>query len=40
MTPAQFWQIEMQNQQNQQEQQQQNQENILQGLNDIAGVYM
>ena len=30
----------MQNQQNQQEQQQQNQENILQGLNDIAGVYM
>jgi hypothetical protein len=40
MTPAQFWQIEMQNQQNQQAQQQQNQENILQGLNDIAGVYM
>jgi hypothetical protein len=40
MTPAQFWQIEMQNQQNQQEQQQQQQENILQGLNDIAGVYM
>jgi hypothetical protein len=40
MTPAQFWQIEMQNQQGQREQQQQNQENILQGLNDIAGVYM
>ena len=40
MTPAQFWQIEMQNQQNQQAQQQQNQENISQGLNDIAGVYM
>jgi hypothetical protein len=40
MTPAQFWQIEMQNQQGQREQQQQNQENIMQGLNDIAGVYM
>jgi hypothetical protein len=39
MTPAQFWQIEMQNQQNQQEQQQQNQENIMSGIMGIAGAY-
>ena len=43
MTPAQFWQIEMQNQQNQQEQQQrnqqQNQQNIMSGIMGIAGAY-
>jgi hypothetical protein len=39
MTPAQFWQIEMQNQQNQQAQQQQNQENIMSGIMGIAGAY-
>ena len=40
MNPAQFWALEMQNQQNQQAQAQQNQQNIMQGLNDIAGMYM
>jgi hypothetical protein len=39
MTPAQFWQIEMQNQQNRQAQQQQNQENIMSGIMGIAGAY-
>ena len=39
MTPAQFWQIEMQNQQNQQEQQQQNQKNIMSGIMGIADDY-
>ena len=43
MTPAQFWQIEMQNQQNQQEQQQQNQQqnqqNIMSGIMGIAAAY-
>jgi hypothetical protein len=39
MTPAQFWQIEMQNQQNQQEQQQQNQKNIMSGIMGIADAY-
>jgi hypothetical protein len=39
MTPAQFWQIEMQNQQNQQAQQQQNQEMIMQGITQFAGAY-
>lgn len=40
ISPAQFYELEMQNRQNQQAQQQQNQQNIMQGLNDIAGVYM
>jgi hypothetical protein len=39
MTPAQFWQIEMQNQQNQQAQQQQNQQNIMSGIMGIADAY-
>jgi hypothetical protein len=39
MTPAEFWQIEMQNQKNQQAQQQQNQENIMSGIMGIAGAY-
>jgi hypothetical protein len=39
MTPAQFYQIEMQNQQNQQAQQQQNQEMIMQGITQFAGAY-
>jgi hypothetical protein len=39
MTPAQFWQIEMQNQQNQQAQQQQNQEMLMQGITQFAGAY-
>ena len=39
MTPAQFWQIEMQNQQEQQQQNQQNQQNIMSGIMGIAGAY-
>jgi hypothetical protein len=39
MTPAQFWQIEMQNQQNQQAQQQQNQKMIMDGITQFAGAY-
>jgi hypothetical protein len=39
MTPAQFWQIEMQNQQNQQAQQQQNQQNIMSGIMGVADAY-
>jgi hypothetical protein len=39
MTPAQFWQIEMQNQQNQQAQQQQQQEMLMQGITQFAGAY-
>ena len=39
MTPAQFWQIEMQNQQGQQEQQQQQQQNIMSGIMGIADAY-
>jgi hypothetical protein len=37
MTPAQFWQIEMQNQQNQQEQQRYNQKMIVDGLAQLGG---
>ena len=40
MNPAQFWQIEMQNQQNQQAQQEQNMQNVMGGLEQIAGAYM
>lgn len=39
MTPAQFWQLEMQNQQNQQAQQQQNQKMIMDGITQFAGQY-
>lgn len=39
MTPAQFYQIEMQNQQNQQAQQQQNMQNVMGGLQQLAGAY-
>jgi hypothetical protein len=40
MTPAQFWQIEMQNQQNQQAQKQQQQQALMQGVQDLAGAYI
>jgi hypothetical protein len=39
MTPAQFWQIEMQNQQNQQEQQRGNQKMIMDGLAQLGGAF-
>lgn len=37
MTPAQFWQLEMQNQQNQQAQAQQNQKMVFDGLMQLGG---
>ena len=37
MTPAQFWQIEMQNQNNQQLQQRYNQKMLLDGLTELGG---
>jgi hypothetical protein len=40
MTPAQFWQIEMQNQQNQQEQKQQQQQQIMQGIGGLVEAYV
>ena len=40
MTPAEFWQIEMQNQKNQQAQQQQQQQALMQGVQDLAGAYI
>jgi hypothetical protein len=39
MTPAQFWQIEMQNQQGQQEQQRYNQKMIMDGLAQLGGAF-
>jgi len=39
MTPAQFWQIEMQNQQNQQQNMQQMTNNVFSAMNDLAGQY-
>lgn len=39
MTPAQFWQIEMQNQQNQQAQQRGNQKMIMDGLAQLGGAF-
>ena len=40
MNPAEFWQIEMQNQKNQQAQQQQQQQALMQGVQDLAGAYI
>ena len=39
MTPAQFWQIEQQNQQNRQEFMQGQMENVMQGIAQFAGAY-
>ena len=39
MTPAQFWQIEMQNQQNQQQQAQANQQQVLGAMGQFAEMY-
>jgi len=39
MTPAQFWQIEMQNQQNRQENQQQQMNQVFQAAGALAGQY-
>ncbi len=39
MTPAQFWQIEQQNQQNRQEFMQGQQQQLMQGLGQLAGAY-
>lgn len=39
MTPAQFWQIEQQNQQNRQEFMQGQMQNIMQGIGQLAGAY-
>jgi hypothetical protein len=39
MTPAQFWQIEMQNQQNQQAQQQQQMNQVFEAAGALAGQY-